>query len=161
MMLITMDIAAMNSASSEATSSSCWMCQISSLKKSIILFSSVSERLITMLIKKDIKALKYARGRRATVGGLFAKYPDCARRLIDSGYITFTPSSRKDADGFPIDEYPTGARCWLTDLGVAEVEAASWFNLQYVLTMILVPILIGVSSGVLTSLILTLLSVPR
>lgn len=58
-----------------------------------------------------------------------------------------------DKSGFAIGDVPISATYTLTDLGYATVEQYDWFDWQYVVTYIIVPIIIGVASSVICNLI--------
>jgi hypothetical protein len=110
-----------------------------------------------MTIKKDLKVLRYIHRRRSVpMDKLEKRFPDRTRLLIDNGLITYIRHTSKDNDGFPIETYPENTPCWLSDAGIAIVEANQWLDARFILLQVVVPIVIGVLSGVITNVILAL-----
>ena len=68
--------------------------------------------------------------------------------LILNRYIVQIGGSRNEyGEPFPILE---NTHFSLGDLGVAEVESKQWFNLQFVLTQIVLPIIIAIITTLIT-----------
>lgn len=74
--------------------------------------------------------------------------------LCDTNYLSFYPLPEKDADGFHSGKISDEATYSLTPKGRIEVESNQFFDLEYVISHILVPIIVGVISSVIAALIL-------
>lgn len=81
--------------------------------------------------------------------------PDVIKGMLSSDCITIVSGIDKPILGDPI---PDSCILTLTGKGAAEVESRQWFNVQYVITSILVPIAVGVVSSLITALLLALLA---
>ena len=79
------------------------------------------------------------------------KYPtllEDLENLILQQYVAQVGGSRsKYGDPIPILE---NTLFTLNDLGIAEVESKQWFNLQFVLTQIVLPIIIAIITTLIT-----------
>lgn len=71
-------------------------------------------------------------------------------KLVALGYISHDYTFQKDSAGFPIGEIPDTAIYTINDSGIVEVEKQKWFNTQYVVTNIFVPIVIALLTYTLT-----------
>ena len=103
--------------------------------------------------KQHIRAMRWIRRRTApayrSVCKKFGRV--ILEELIGSGFVQ--PSYldvKKDADGFDTEPQPDSIKVRLTNKGLAEVESHDWFNGEYALAHILIPIAIGVASTLLT-----------
>lgn len=116
-----------------------------------------------MIIKKsDLNILKFVYFKKtvsfAQLQKKFRKYPDLIgtlESLIYHRYLVQIGGCRNNY-GEPI---PIIDKTMFTidDLGASEVESKQWFNAQYVLSSLVLPIIVGITSSVLTALILVLL----
>lgn len=75
--------------------------------------------------------------------------------LCDINYLSFYPLPERDSDGFYSGNISDEATYSLTPKGRIEVESNQFFDLEYVISHILVPILVGVSSSVIAALIIS------
>ena len=76
------------------------------------------------------------------------------KQLLDAGYV-FYESGKEYFSTVPIS-YMDRAY-FITESGKAYLESKQWFDLQYFITHILVPILVGVASSVVTTILLNAL----
>jgi hypothetical protein len=110
------------------------------------------------LTKSYIKVLKYLYHRPSGVsyGKLNKKYGVTRiTNLIKTGYIAHNYKFPLDADGFPVGTISDYALCFVTDAGKVEVERHQWFDAQFVIAQLIIPIIVGVSSAIITALILS------
>lgn len=99
-----------------------------------------------MLTKKQIKLLKAIRRKPRSIAWIKRKYNIADPRDILSGMFTLVhPSDMRLSDNAVLS---------ITKDGVVEVESHQWFDWQYVITNIIVPIVIGVASAVITNAVL-------
>ena len=107
------------------------------------------------LTKYDLKILRFINKhpRGISRAALLAKF-HCNSKLLDElcdlNYINNNYEFPHDKDGFIVGELPDTALYTISTLGIAEVEAHQWFDLQYVITQILVPIMIALCTYALT-----------
>ena len=109
-----------------------------------------------MYIKKsDLKILRYIyRHKSVTYGAVtkkFRNFPDYSPHIRISSFTT------QDESGFDTVHRCLDDAVTLTDSGIAEVESRQFFNLEYVLSSLVLPIIVGVLSSVITALILLFL----
>lgn len=113
-----------------------------------------------LIMKRHLKMLRFVRRRKAVPAAeMYSRFGyDEVTGLVRSGYLHCPADPRRqDKEGYIIGEFlPTSLIC-LTDRGLAQVESRDWFDLQYVVTMIIIPVVIGVASAVITNLIMSLL----
>lgn len=102
-----------------------------------------------MITKQQLKLLRKINHKPRTVSWLKKKYQVDDPRAILSGMYTLIRSSDS--------RFPDNAVLTITKAGLIELESHEWFDLQYVVTNILVPIIIGVASAVITNALLALL----
>lgn len=108
------------------------------------------------ILKKHVKILRYVRLHRiVTISVLDRRYSyDVIRDLLWCKYLTCDNDTRQEDDFCQkTGEYPPASQIRLTDSGLAEVEARDWFNMEYFVTRIVVPIVIGVVSSTITNLL--------
>lgn len=108
-----------------------------------------------LLSKSDLKILRYiSRRKHGVTRGKLLKLTKSSANPIDSlcnmGYIQHDYVFPRDKSGFPIGSMPDSAIYQLTKAGKIEVESHEWFNLQYVISQILVPIVIALLTCALT-----------
>ena len=66
--------------------------------------------------------------------------------------------TQKDEDGFPIGQIDYSESYYVTTmLGNIEVEKSIWFTVPYVINSLIVPIIVGIFSSVITAIILSFL----
>ncbi len=80
----------------------------------------------------------------------FAKKRQQLDNLIGRDYIVTDYLLPKDPDGFPIGEYPPKAIYYLSNKAIVEVENRQWFDWQFVLRNIVLPIVLAIISTLLT-----------
>lgn len=104
------------------------------------------------LNKREIKVLKFIRRKH-----LVKKYildgrygSSTVRKLEAGGFIRCDYHSVQDDEGFEKFPAPLDAPCCLSDSGIIEVESHDWFNLDYILRNIFLPIVVGVASSLIT-----------
>lgn len=109
--------------------------------------------------KKELKLLRIVGRRPRSRAFLLRKFtPDQISRLNSLSFIRTDYERPRDENGFPVGDYPGSAVYYLTyPAGVAEKESHDWFDAQYFIANILVPLLIGFFSGIGTYIISTLL----
>lgn len=109
-------------------------------------------------LKDDLKIFRYIYSKRAVSFGNLKKHfknrsdiPEVIRGMLSSDYITIVSGIDNPICGGPIPD-----RCilTLTAKSVAEVEARQWFDAQYVFSSIIVPIIVGVVSSLITAFLL-------
>lgn len=106
--------------------------------------------------KSDIKILKYLyrHHRPVTYGALVKKYnSDSVDHLMSDGFLD-CPSSYAYHDGVFADVFTDDTSVSLTNSGICAVEDRQWFDVKYLLTQIIVPILVGIVSAVVTAILL-------
>lgn len=107
-----------------------------------------------MILKKHIRVLRRVRRFPSTYAVLANRFgKPVVDSLIASGCIRADYPRKYDEDGFPVGGIPGGAPCVLTEQGLSDVESKDWFDIQYLITHIAAPIVIGVASAVITELI--------
>lgn len=109
--------------------------------------------------KKQLKILNYLYRKPRKRHQLLKKFKknhieNALEALCNLNYLSYSPLPEKDADGFRTGEISSEAVYVLTTQGKIEVEANQFFDLEYVISHILVPILVGVTSSVIAALIL-------
>lgn len=105
------------------------------------------------ITKYKIKILKYLNRRPngtaySVLNSKFGK--SYIQDLIHAKYITHNFEFPTDPNGFPIGDISDNTLCFITDSGKAIVENQQWFNGQFVLTQILLPIVIAIITTLLT-----------
>lgn len=80
---------------------------------------------------------------------------DILKELIHNGYVEQL-GGHIDKYGDPIP-FQSETLFKLNNLGISEVESHQWFDFQYVLTNIMVPIIVGIFSSLITALIMLLI----
>lgn len=108
-----------------------------------------------LMSKLDLKVLRYlSRRKHGASRARLLKLTNSNSKIIDSlcnmDYIEHDYDFPRDASGFPIGTVPDSAIYQLTKKGLVEVEDREWFNLQYVISQILVPIVIALLTCSLT-----------
>lgn len=110
--------------------------------------------------KSDIKILNYVHHRHfrpVTYGSLVSKFSKYeVDDLIRNELLTYIPII-VDYQGIPSEKLAAESAISLTKDGIYVVEQNQWFDTKYLLTQIIVPILVGVLSAVITTLVLQLL----
>lgn len=71
-------------------------------------------------------------------------------KLTSLGFISHNYVFQRDPDGFPIGDIPDTALYFIKESGIIEVERNRWFDIRYVITQILVPIVIALLTYALT-----------
>ena len=109
--------------------------------------------------KSDIKILKYLyhKHRPISYGALAKKYnSDAVDRLMNDGLLD-SPTSYAYHDGVFADALTDDTAISLTKTGECAVEDRQWFDVKYLLTQIIVPILVGIVSAVVTAILLRMI----
>ena len=112
------------------------------------------------MLKRHLKMLRFVRRRKAVPAAeMYSLFGyDEVINLIRAGYLHCPADPRRqDEEGYTIGEFLPSSPICLTNKGLAEVESNDWFDLRYVVTMIIIPVIIGVASAVITNLIMSLL----
>lgn len=109
-----------------------------------------------MSVKKaELKILRYVYRHKFVQLETFQKeYPGAA---FSNKYLHISDHRTIDESGFPVGNYPLNEIVTLTDDGIIEVESRQFFNVEYVLSSLVIPVIVGVSSSIITALILLLL----
>ena len=102
-----------------------------------------------MITKKQLRLLKQINRKPRTISWLKKKYAVSDPRKMLGGMFTLVHVS--DA------KLPDDCILTITKAGIIEIESHQWFDLQYVIPMIITPIVIGVASAVITNLILSVI----
>ena len=112
------------------------------------------------VLKSDLKILKYiSRHKSVSRNQLCSKFPSIRVDLLsDERYIRHDYIFPRNPSGFPIGDIPGSAMYSLTDAGRAEVEQHQWFDAQFVLLQIALPIVIAILTTLITVFLTTLLS---
>lgn len=115
------------------------------------------------LTKYDFKILHYIYCRhngvsRAKLLKKFKRNTKSIDVLCNLNYISHDYTFPLDKDGFPVGSLPNTAIYKIEMRGIAEIESHQWFNAQYMFTSLIVPIIVGVMSSVITALLLKLLA---
>lgn len=79
-------------------------------------------------------------------------------KLTPLGYISHDYVFPRDPSGFPIGNIPDTALYFINEPGICEVERNRWFDTKYVITSLIVPVVIGVVSSLITALLLLLIA---
>ena len=115
-----------------------------------------------IITKAELKVLAYIYKRKTvsykSIKHRFSKYPnlnELMESLVFHNYIIQIGGFQTDY-GSPIP-ITNETKFSMDSLGCAEVESNQWFNSRYVLSSLILPILVGVLSSVLTAFILALL----
>lgn len=112
------------------------------------------------LTKNTVRILRYLYRRKSGVTyiELKSKFGESKiLELIHSKYITHHYVYHKDSNGFPIGDISNETLCFITDIGILEVEQRQWFDGKFVLTQIFLPIVIAIITTLLTLYLSTLL----
>nr|DAE57580.1 MAG TPA: hypothetical protein [Caudoviricetes sp.] len=115
---------------------------------------------IMQITKSDIKILNYVHHRHfrpvtyMSLSGKFSKHE--VDNLIKGELLSYVPVI-VDYQGIPSEKLSAESAIFLTKDGIYVVEQNQWFDTQYLLTQIIVPILVGVASAVITTVLLQLL----
>ena len=106
------------------------------------------------LQKSDLKILRYLYWHKAAsllkLRRKFAKRWQQLDNLIKCDFIITDYKLPKDSSGFPIGEYPPEAVYYLSNHSIVEVESRQWFDWQFVIRNIVLPIILAVISTLLT-----------
>ena len=105
-----------------------------------------------VLLKSDIKILKYISHHKAVSRGcLCLKYShERIDQLESHRYLRHDYVYPKNSNGFPVGSVPDTALYSLTEYGLSEIEKRQWFNVQYVLTQIILSIVIAIITTLIT-----------
>lgn len=108
-----------------------------------------------MLTTKDIELMRFiCRRKHPTRAEICKKF---GADFLDSQpdkYVRFRdPRPKSPTSGLRVGEIPPSAEYYLTHDGIAEVDARKWFTTDYVIRNILVPIVVGAVSALVTSFI--------
>jgi hypothetical protein len=107
-----------------------------------------------MILKKHLRVLRRVRRFPSTYSALTRRFgKPLVDSLLSSGRIRAEYAAEYDEDGFPVGDIPGSASCVLTEQGFSDVESKDWFDLQYLITHVVAPIVIGVASAIITRLI--------
>ena len=105
-------------------------------------------------LKDDLKIFRYIYSKRAVSLKKLKKHfksrsdiPDVIRGMLSSDYITIVSGIDKSILGGPI---PDSCILNLTGKGAAMVEENQWFNGQFVLLQIVLPIVIAIITTLIT-----------
>ncbi len=110
-------------------------------------------------LKDDLKIFRYIYSKRAVSFANLKKHfknrsdiPVVIRDMLSSNCIAIVSGIDKPIlGGLPI---PDNCILTLTGKGAAEVESRQWFDAQYVFSSIIIPIIVGVVSSLITALLL-------
>lgn len=109
---------------------------------------------IYQLQKSDLKILRYIyRHKLVSLSKLqrkFLKKRKDLDNLIARNYIITNYELPCDSSGFPIGTYPPETLYYLHNKGMVEVESQQWFDWQFVLRNIILPIVFAVITTLLT-----------
>lgn len=114
----------------------------------------------TEITKRKIKILKYVNRHSGKTNYLALKTKFSANEideLVNARYVYHNYIFSQDTDGFPIGSISDNALFFITDSGKVIVESLQWFNGQFVLTQILLPIAIAIITTLLTLFLSSLL----
>jgi hypothetical protein len=75
-------------------------------------------------------------------------------KLTNTGYISHDYIFPTDSSGFHIGNVPDTALYSLNESGICEVESHRYLTIENIIRDLIVPIIVGVSSAVITSFIL-------
>lgn len=117
-----------------------------------------------VILKKHRKILNYVRRKGPVMLITLHKKFDCSivgSLLLFHYLICINDHRELDPERYIVGDLPDSSLISLSDIGLAEVESYDWFDLKYVLTMIIIPLLIGIGSGVFTNVILFWLLTSR
>lgn len=108
-----------------------------------------------IITNNDLKILRYIHRQRSGVsrGKLLKKFnydTTSIERLDASNYIFHDYDFPCDDDGFPIGSIPDTAIYRLKTAGIAEIEKHQWFDLEYVISHIVIPIVIAIITTLIT-----------
>lgn len=115
------------------------------------------------LTKYDLKILRCIFRRKRTgisKAKLNRKFKDSQNNihaLTSLGYISHDYDFPRDPNGFPIGDIPDSAIYNIENSGIAEVEARQWFDFEYVISHIVVPIVLAIITTLITLFLSTLL----
>ena len=117
------------------------------------------------LQKSDLKILRHIyRHKLVSLSKLQRKFSKKRKQLdnlIARDYIITDYELPCDSKGFPIGTYPPETLYYLHNKGIVEVESQQWFDWQFVLRNIVLPIVLAVITTLLTVFLSTLLSPVR
>ena len=105
------------------------------------------------LTKRTLRILRYLYRRKSgtTYIELKNKFGESMiLKLIHSKYITHNYVYPKNSNGFPVGDISDETLCFITDLGISEVEQRQWFDGKFILTQILLPIVIAIITTLIT-----------
>lgn len=112
-----------------------------------------------LLPKHQRKILKYIYRKPRTRKKLLKHFRklDIEKELLllnDARYISYKPHPAKDSQGYPCEEISLDAIYKIENAGRIDVESSQFFDAEYFLSHILIPIIVGVLSSVIAALIL-------
>lgn len=108
------------------------------------------------LTKYDLKIMRYLNQHkrsgisRTKLLRRFKGAQDNVDRLANFGYISHDYVFPKDPSGFRIGDVPGSAIYHIENSGIAEVESRQWFDLEYVISHIVVPIVLAIITTLIT-----------
>lgn len=106
------------------------------------------------LQKSDLKILRYLYPHKvvklSTLRRKFSRTPKQLDILINLDYIITDYTRPTDSCGFPIGDFPPETLYYLSNIGIVGVEDHQWFDWQFVVRNIVLPIALSVISTLLT-----------
>lgn len=109
---------------------------------------------IYQLQKSDLKILRYVYSRKTValskLQNEFSSNLQQLDNLINQNYLITDYMLPKDSSGFPIGEYPPDTLYYLSNSSVVEIENRQWFDGQFVIRNIVLPIILAVITTLIT-----------
>lgn len=119
-----------------------------------------------MLNKQSIRILRYIyRHKTVTRGQLLMKFANSdTESLLDgilSPYVSVNNYESQERDGFTYHRITVDSTYKLNSDGESIVESTRWFNTEYIVSHIVIPILLAVISTLITLFLTNALSLVR
>ena len=111
-----------------------------------------------IITKKDVKILRYINRHGSVPKDKLSKKfsSDRVLLLLDGKYLS-CDKKFSSKSGYALQTIPSDSAFRLTDLGISTLEKYQWFDFQYFITHMVLPVLIGVTSSVITAILLRML----
>lgn len=111
-----------------------------------------------LLAHRDIKVLKYIRRHKSGISKekllkkFSSKLPilDILEKLCNLDLICHNYTFPRNSSGYIIGEVPLTALYSISELGIIELDRLKWFDTEYVLSHIVIPIVLAIISTLIT-----------
>lgn len=110
---------------------------------------------MTELTNRELKILKFIKNHKSlTYSNIYKKFPDFKdlyHRFYNGIHFIDIDDPCNDVMGCEYDDSNNPIICTVSRDGNLYLDSKKWFNAQYVVTSIIIPILLGVVSALITT----------